>query len=153
MAYLNWTGISTPFRIENGSVARSSAVLTSKREDLPHIEESIRTIVKTTIGEIMTQPEIGTKFRRIVFDLFNVDFDTYIEYNLTESIQKQDKRVIIQSISIDRNNSEHEVSIKVEWGINPTIVRNFGSVNGYTTMVVLPNTNNEVVNKLVEGEA
>lgn len=141
MAILDWTGISAPFRIENGSVARSKSTLISKSGESPHIAESIRTIVKTIVGEWLTQSYIGSEFRSIVFNLFETDFDTYIEYKLKEAIEEQDERVIVTDIEILRDYDNNKVTVKVDWDINPDIVSNFSNPNGlsgYSTDIDLP---------------
>lgn len=141
MAILDWTGISAPFRIENGSVARSKSTLISKSGESPHIAESIRTIVKTIVGEWLTQSYIGSEFRSIVFNLFETDFDTYIEYKLKEAIEEQDERVIVTDIEILRDYNNNKVTVKVDWDINPDIVSNFSNPNGlsgYSTDIDLP---------------
>lgn len=141
MAILDWTGISVPFRIENGSVARSKSTLVSKSGESPHIAESIRTIIKTMVGEWLTQSYIGSEFRSIVFNLFETDFDTYIEYKLKEAVEEQDERVIVTDIEILRDYDKNKVTVKVYWDINPDIVSNFSNPNGlsgYSTDVDLP---------------
>ena len=122
---LDWTGISAPFRIENGSVAKSRSVLNSKYGDSPHIEESIRTIVKTHLGEWLTRDYIGTEFRSIVFSTFSSDFDTYIIYKLTNAIEEQDKRVKITELTIERYADQNLIKVVVKWDINPDIVKNY----------------------------
>lgn len=96
MNVLNWTGISMPFRIENGSVAKSSSIINSKSDESPHIEESIFLIVRTIAGEWLTKTYLGSDFRSVVFSLFTSDFDNYIRYNLKKVIEEQNKRVIIK---------------------------------------------------------
>lgn len=126
----DWTGISAPFRIENGSVAKSTSVLNSKYGDSPHIEESIRTIIKTFIGEWFTKNHIGTKFRSLVFNTFNKDFDTYIEYNLTNAIEEEDHRVKITELTVIRDEEHNMIKVVVKWDINPEVVQNYMNNNG-----------------------
>lgn len=135
MAILDWTGISTPFRIENGSVAKSKSVLNSKYGDSPHIEESIRTIIRTQLGEWLTKNHIGTKFRNLVFSNFDSDFDTYIEHNLVQALEEQDKRVLVTELTIERYEEQNLIKVIVKWDINPEIVQNYVNENGgYTTV-------------------
>lgn len=154
MAILDWTGISAPFRIENGSVARSKSTLVSKSGESPHIAESIRTIIKTIVGEWLTQSYIGSEFRSIVFNLFETDFDTYIEYKLKEAVEEQDERVIVTDIEILRDYDKNKVTVKVYWDINPDIVSNFSNPNGlggYSTDVDLPTTDAYNDTQIEEG--
>lgn len=135
MNVLDWTGISYPFRIENGSVAKSKSVLNPKDGKSDHINESIEQIVTTTFGEWITKNNIGTKFRKLSFNLFSFDFDSYIIYNLTECIETQDKRVKIISIKIDRIKEQSMIAISVKWDINKDIVKTYAETNPITTVV------------------
>lgn len=140
MAILDWTGISVPFRIENGSVAKSKSLIGVKYIDSPHISESIRTIIKTNLGEWITKKHIGNKFRKVVFDLFTDDFDVYIQHNLAQSIETEDNRVKIIGLSIERFPDDNLIKISVKWDINPDILSEFSNPNsdGYTTTVDIP---------------
>lgn len=140
---LDWTGISYPFRIENGSIAKSKSILNSKDGTSQHIGESIKTIVNTFLGEWITKSNIGTKFRSIVFNTFNSDFDTYIIHNLTNAIETQDKRVKISDLNIERHSEENLIKIIVKWDINPDIVKNYINADGYITFVDININDNE----------
>lgn len=136
MAIFNWTGISAPFRIENGSVAKSTSVLNSKDGRSPHIEESIRTIIKTHFGEFITKSHIGSKFRNIVFDSMETDFESYITTNLIRALEDEDPRIIVNDLTIERYPEDALVKIVVVWDINPDIVENYYNENGdYTTEI------------------
>lgn len=149
MAILDWTGISQPFRIENGSVAKSKSVLNSKYGDSPHIEESIRLIIRTQVGEWLTRGYIGSEFRSIVFSLFSDDFDTYIETKLVQAIEAQDKRVKITELTIERYPDENLIKVVVKWDINPEIVQNYINESGdYVTEVEIPNNESEDVSEI-----
>lgn len=129
MAIFDWTGISYPFRIENGSLAKSSSILNAKDGSSDHISESIASIISTGSGEWLTKPDFGSKFNDIIFNNLNDDFDTYIIHNLTEAIENQDKRVIVKDISIEHED-EGLVRVTVKWDINPDIVQNYENPNG-----------------------
>lgn len=152
---LSWEGISQPFRIENGSVAKSKSDLLSRDTESPHISESIRSIVRTTVGEWLTNSYIGTNFRSIVFKLFSFDFDTYIEYKLTEAIEAQDPRVVIVEMEIIRDEDTNTIVVRVSWDINPEIVENFSNPNGekgYVTDVEIPDMETYLSNSSEGGD-
>lgn len=132
---LDWTGISTPFRIENGSVAKSKSVLNSKDGRSDHISESINMIISTVLGEWITRDQIGTMFRSVVFNLFTDEFDTYIKYNLIKAVESQDNRVKITEITINRFPKDGLIKVSVKWDINPDIIQNFSNPNDYETTV------------------
>ena len=130
MAIFDWTGISAPFRIENGSVAKSTSVLISKDGKSPHIEESIRTIIKTHLGEFITKGHIGSKFRNLVFDSLEDDFESYITTNLIRAIEEEDPRVIVNELTINRYHDRNALAVVVGWDINPEVVENYFNENG-----------------------
>lgn len=134
MAILEWTGISYPFRIENGSVATSQSIVGSKDGASEHIGESIKQIVTTTIGEWITKGDIGSKFRKMTFNLFSDDFDAYIIFNLKDAIETQDPRIKVADINIERLKQENTLKVKVSWDISPEIVQN-GGIGTYQTVV------------------
>lgn len=138
---INWCGISTPFRIENGSVVKSKSYLNSKHEESKHIEESIRLIVNTNLGDFVTKNHIGNKFRKVVFDLFSDDFDAYIRHNLIKHIEEEDYRVKINDIIIERDIPNNMIKIKVEWDINQEIVNDISDVNNIHTTIIETNIN------------
>lgn len=144
MAIFDWTGISSPFRIENGSVAKSTSVLNSKDGTSPHIEESIRTIIKTHFGEFITKNHIGSKFRNIVFDSMESDFESYITTNLIRALEQEDTRIVVNELTIERYPDKSGIKIVVTWDINPDIVENYYNENGdYTTEIDFEADSNE----------
>lgn len=138
---INWCGISIPFRIENGSVVKSKSYLNSKHEESKHIEESIRLIVNTNLGDFVTKNHIGNKFRKVVFDLFSDDFDAYIRHNLIKHIEEEDYRVKINDIIIERDIPNNMIKIKVEWDINQEIVNDISDANNIHTTIIETNIN------------
>lgn len=130
-----WSGISYPFRIENGGVARSKSTLISKDGKSPHLAESVRQICTTMVSERLVNQELGLKIRPYQFATFSDEFDAYIDYEVKEAIEKFDTRIQVIEVLIDRNKYEGRVAVQIHWRINESIL---GSTqqDGYRTEIL-----------------
>lgn len=120
---LGWTGMAYPFRIENGSVGKSTSIIGSKEGLSDHVNQSIELIVKTTTGEWFTRDYIGNKFRKCAFDNFSDELDSYIKFFLTNAIQEQDPRVSISSIDITRDKENSCLTVSIKWDYNKDVIQ------------------------------
>lgn len=134
MAVIDWTGISYPFRIENGGVAKSRSVLFSKDGTSPHLSESIRQICTQMTGERLVDA-VGIRIRPYQFATFSDEFDAYLEVEVKDAIEKYEPRVRVTDVIIKRDKKRGQVVLSIGWQINETILGSSDS-NGYRTDVL-----------------
>lgn len=132
MSVINWEGISYPFRVENGGIARSRSTLISKDGQSPHIAESIRQICTTMVSERIVNPELGVKMRPYQFANMNGELYTYIAFEVKTAIEQFDPRVQVVDVIIDTDKYAGKVDIAVQWKINEDIAGT-GDTDGYMT--------------------
>jgi phage baseplate assembly protein W len=98
MSQKGFTGISFPFRFSGrGGVATS----TTSTEDFSHIEESLRQILGTAIGERIFEIEFGSDVRQ--FNFKNQTDPTEIsrlKFYISEAVAKFDNRVEILDVQV-----------------------------------------------------
>lgn len=135
MAVIDWTGISYPFRIENGGVAKSRSTLFSKDGTSPHLSESIRQICTQMVGERLVDA-IGIKIRPYQFATFSDEFDAYLEVEVKDAIEKYEPRVQVTDVIIKRYKKVGQVVLSIGWVINESILGSTDS-NGYREEILL----------------
>lgn len=135
MAAIDWTGISYPFRIENGGVAKSRSTLFSKDGTSPHLSESIRQICTQMTGERLVDA-IGIRIRPYQFATFSHEFDAYLEVEVKDAIEKYEPRVWVTDVIINRDKCFGKVVLQIGWRINEAILGSIDS-EGYHTEVFL----------------
>lgn len=135
MSVVDWTGISYPFRIENGGVARSKSTLFSKDGTSPHLAESIRQICTQMTGERLVD-EIGIRIRPYQFATFSPEFDTYLEVEVRDAIEKYEPRVQVTDVIVKRDKHFGKVVLSIGWKIHEEILGS-SDTDGYRTEVYL----------------
>lgn len=103
-----YTGISFPFRFNSkGGVTTS----TTSPSDFSHIDESIKQILYTEVGERVME-EFGSRLRKHVFDnVENVAKKGAIEYDVKRAIEKYEDRVAVENVNVTFQDSKIIVSI------------------------------------------
>ena len=69
---------------------------------IPHIEQSLRQILGTTIGSRVIRRDFGSEIRGIVFEPNDPLLDTEFDFMIRKAIETWEPRVIVGPISIDR---------------------------------------------------
>lgn len=131
----DWTGMSYPFRLENGGVAKSKSVLNPKDKNSPHLAESIRQIVTTEVSERLVNMELGLKIRPYQFATFSDEFDTYISYEVQRAIEEFDTRIKVTEVIVNRDKRRGKVAVVILWTLNAQILGGIGS-DGYRTEIL-----------------
>lgn len=135
MKAIDWTGISYPFRIENGGVAKSKSTLFSKDGTSPHLSESIRQICTQMTGERLVDM-IGIRIRPYQFATFSNEFDAYLEVEVKDAIEKYEPRVQVTDVIVKRDKRRGQVVLSIGWVINEAILGS-PDTDGYRTEVFL----------------
>lgn len=112
MKAIDWTGISYPFRIENGGVAKSKSTLFSKDGTSPHLSESIRQICTQMTGERLVDM-IGIRIRPYQFATFSNEFDAYLEVEVKDAIEKYEPRVQVTDVIVKRDKRRGQVVLSI----------------------------------------
>lgn len=136
MSDKGYYGISFPFRlgVKGGVVMSGTSALES-----PHIEESIKQILNTTLGERVMEFNIGSNVSYAIFEPNDESAKTLIKYEILKALQTYEPRIevtedditlqsadddqsgIIVSIRyriIDFANAEHNISIEIGGNAN-----------------------------------
>lgn len=85
----------------------------SRQEDDRLIKNDLLQLLLTVPGERVMRPEFGVPLRSFVFEQ-TVDSDlTSLESTIQYSIQEQDSRVIVDEVTIERDDDRNGINIKV----------------------------------------
>jgi len=97
-------GIKFPFRIDpsTGRIAIQNS--STKIEAEERIKQSIAQILGTRVGERPGLREFGSYLDDLPFEPNDEEFDSYVEYIVTDAITKWEKRVKIAEVIISREN-------------------------------------------------
>ena len=103
------SGITFPF--EYNSLGK---ILTSSSEQ--NIQESIKIILSTKLGERMMRPDFGCRINELLFSLNTIDTHNLIIYYVTESLHKWEHRIIVKSVRVKKN-SFTSINIDINYQI------------------------------------
>ena len=110
-------GIKFPFRI-NAVGGTGTSVATSETFD--HINESIRQILGTRIGERVRLLEFGSRLKELVFEPNDDVLKNLAKVYVADAIRSWEKRVILKEIDINSDPDGHLFNI----GIFYTVIKN-----------------------------
>lgn len=95
-------GFSFPFRFSPvGGLKKTIGV--SITEDVDKVNSSIYFILSTQIGERAMRRDFGSGLREMVFSPNDPAFDSQIEFIVNTSIEKWERRIIVNTVLIDRS--------------------------------------------------
>lgn len=77
------------------------------------INQSLKNIIMTDLGERLFQPNLGSNVRAMLFEN-NIDSNiTAIEYYITNAVEKSEPRVNLIEVNVGPGTSEYEVAINI----------------------------------------
>lgn len=115
MSQRGFSGISFPFRFNGrGGVSTS----TTSPTDFSHIEESLKQIILTSVGERRFEIEFGSEVYKQLFKVVDATNLNIIKFLISEAIAKWDDRVKVEEVRAvavedEDGNSLVEVEIDV----------------------------------------
>lgn len=98
----------TPYGNDVGRVTNEKAV-----------NQSLRNIIKTNLGERLFQPNIGGNVYANLFELTGglQDLST-MEFIITETINRNEPRAILQNVTVEQNTiEEHEIIVTIIYSL------------------------------------
>jgi len=110
-------GVAFPFRINaKGRVAMSN----HDDFDIAKIDEALRIIVATVVGERIIEVEFGTRAIKLIFADSNPSVDSAVVALLTRAIQHWEPRIELRDVDIIRENNK--IFVKVDYRVLTTEV-------------------------------
>ena len=105
--------VKTPF---GNDLAR----ITNERD----VNQSLKNLIQTNLGERLFQPTIGSNVNRSLFEMNNFVETNSLEFYITNTIQNNEPRVILDSVTVIPTVDEGSVKITVSYYLinNPNLV-------------------------------
>ena len=105
--------VKTPF---GNDLAR----ITSERD----VNQALKNLIMTNLGERLFQPTIGSNVNRSLFEMNNFVETNALEFYITNTIQNNEPRVILDSVTVIPTVDEGSVKITVSYYLinNPNLV-------------------------------
>lgn len=105
--------VKTPF---GNDLAR----ITNERD----VNQSLKNLIQTNLGERLFQPTIGSNVNRSLFEMNNFVETNALEFYITNTIQNNEPRVILDSVTVIPTIDEGSVKITVSYYLinNPNLV-------------------------------
>jgi phage baseplate assembly protein W len=105
--------VKTPF---GNDLAR----ITNERD----VNQSLKNLIQTNLGERLFQPTIGSNVNRSLFEMNNFVETNLLEFYITNTIQNNEPRVILDSVTVIPTVDEGSVKITVSYYLinNPNLV-------------------------------
>ena len=105
--------VKTPF---GNDLAR----ITNERD----VNQSLKNLIQTNLGERLFQPTIGSNVNRSLFEMNNFIETNALEFYITNTIQNNEPRVILDSVTVIPTVDEGSVKITVSYYLinNPNLV-------------------------------
>lgn len=75
---------------------------TTTIQNVSHIEESIKQILGTSLGERIHQPEFGCDLISYIFDSIDEGMYGLLDYEIRKALDLWEKRIIIQDINFEQ---------------------------------------------------
>jgi len=105
-------GIAYPFRINDSGEVDSSAYEKS-------IEESIKIIISTKMGERVMRPEFGCRVHELLFAQNTTTTHNLATYYVNEALKRWENRILIKDIKA-YSIGESSINIDIEYQIRDT---------------------------------
>ena len=96
--------VKTPF---GNDLAR----ITNERD----VNQSLKNLIQTNLGERLFQPTIGSNVNRSLFEMNNFVETNALEFYITNTIQNNEPRVILDSVTVIPTVDEGSVKITVSY--------------------------------------
>ena len=109
------TGISFPIKFSEGK--KDQLLDTASGVDV--INQSIRLILGTRIGERYNNNEFGSNINDLIFEPNDLILKDLLYYSIVTALQRWEKRITILDINFDEQ-SEHLIHIVINYKINST---------------------------------
>jgi uncharacterized protein len=107
------TGISLPLRISpQGTIQLSSAE--------PNIEESIRIILRTDLGERVYRPDFGCRLSELAFAPLNTQTLRLIRLYVQEALDKWEPRIKVEEVLTDPDPVRGRIDIVLNYQVKDT---------------------------------
>ena len=105
--------VKTPF---GNDLAR----ITNERD----VNQSLKNLIQTNLGERLFQPTIGSNVNRSLFEMNNFVETNLLEFYITNTIQNNEPRVILDNVTVIPTVDEGSVKITVSYYLinNPNLV-------------------------------
>lgn len=120
MANLDFIGTGWGFPPEFDKTTGTTRMVTGK----DNIQESIRIILTTGIGERIMRPRFGAGMERLLFEPMTTTLQTIMKDIVETAILLFEPRVILNDVRLDPVQEEGLVRIYVEYTIEGTNTRN-----------------------------
>lgn len=107
-----FTGLSFPFRLNAKGGLKMS---TTSPTDFSHIEESIKQILRTQIGERVMELYFGSLLSTHIFDIADESSNSLIKHEIVEVLKQFEPRIEVatDNIQISEDNSEEKNSLYI----------------------------------------
>ncbi len=106
------TGIAFPIGVnQNGEIKKSSYE--------ESIEESIKIILSTKLGERMMRPEFGCRIHELIFAPNNATTQNLAIYYVAEALKKWENRILLKDVDANED-EENSIIIEVEYQVRDT---------------------------------
>jgi len=86
-------------------------------KDAAAIQQALTTLLLTSKGERLFQPEMGSSLRRFLFEPLDYATANLIKAAILESIQEYEPRVIVIELIIDPNRNEDGFDVEMTYKI------------------------------------
>ena len=105
--------VKTPF---GNDLAR----ITNERD----VNQSLKNLIQTNLGERLFQPTIGSNVNRSLFEMNNFVETNLLEFYITNTIQNNEPRVILDSVTVVPTADEGSIKITISYYLinNPNLV-------------------------------
>lgn len=102
------TGWSFPLRTNVQGKLHLSA-------DVRNVEESIRLILKTRLGERVCRPDFGSRLSELVFAPMNTQTLLLIKVYVEEALEQWEPRILIEGIDTDPDPGQGRVQVRIDY--------------------------------------
>lgn len=106
------TGVALDFGVnQNGEIKKSSYEKS--------IEESIKIILSTKIGERLMRPEFGCRIHELLFAPNSATTQNLAIYYVTEALSKWENRILLKNVDANED-EENSIIIEIEYQVRDT---------------------------------
>lgn len=89
-----------------------------------NVEQSLRILLLTALGERVMRPEFGSKAPRLVFAPGSVQFRGLLETTVREAVRDWEPRVELQSVAVETDpDDETRVNVAISYRVRRTNTR------------------------------
>ena len=108
------TGVAFPIGVNQNGEIKKSAYERS-------IEESIKIILSTKLGERLMRPDFGCRIHELIFAPNSATTQNLAIYYVSEALKKWENRILLQNVDVNENIAdETTLVIEIEYKIADT---------------------------------